>query len=211
MKEEIQKTQRWLSLENYDGEIWKPIVGYEGIYEVSNIGRVKRLAYDEYLYKSGKFPYKRHHKDKIIKGSKSIYGYYIVSLTKNRECLHKLVHRLVAKAFIPNPNNLPFINHKDEYPMNNRVENLEWCTPLYNTRYGGGIERNVKSRAESKKGWKRVFQYDLDGNFIASYESLNEVERKNGFKSISISNSCHGNNKKSVLPLKQKNPFLMET
>lgn len=197
MKEYIQKTKEWLLINDSEGELWKPIAGYEGIYEVSNLGRVKRLAYSEKIYKSGVYPYVRQHADKILKGSISkSHGYYVVTLTKNGESKHYLCHRLVAEAFIPNPDNLPFINHKDETRLNNRADNLEWCTPLYNTRYGDAILRSVNSRAKSKKGWKRVFQYDIYGNFIASYESINEVEKKNGFKSISISNSCHKYNTK---------------
>lgn len=191
----LQETKRWLSLENYESEVWKPIVGYEGIYEVSNYGRVKRLAYVEHLLKSGIYPYERHYNDRILKGSISkVHGYHVTTLMKDGIQKHHLSHRLVAEAFIPNPNNYPFINHKDETRLNNKVDNLEWCTPLYNTRYGGGIQRGTEARRKSKKGWKRVFQYSINGDFIASFESLNEAERTTGFKSISISNSCHSNN-----------------
>lgn len=195
MEQGIQKTKRWLSIEDYDGEVWKDVVGFEGIYKVSNYGRVKRLAYRESLLKCGIYPYERFHNEKILKGSISkCHGYYVVSLTKDSICKHYLCHRIVAEAFIPNPNNYPFINHKDEITINNNADNLEWCTPLYNTRYGGGIERRLKSWNENKKCWKRVFQYDTAGNFIESYESLNEAANRNGFSSISISNSCSKNN-----------------
>lgn len=191
----IQNTERWLSLEDYDREEWRPVVGYEGIYEVSSYGRVKRLPYEEHLAKNGIYPYTRSHKEKIMKGSVNTgIGYYVVSLTKDGECKHMLCHRLVAEAFIPNPENYPFINHKDEIPLNNMVENLEWCTPLYNTRYGGGIQRREEAKKKSRKGWKRVFKYSVYGEFIAAYDSMNDAARKDSVHSLQISSSCHGMN-----------------
>lgn len=112
-------------------EIWKPVVEYEGLYEVSNLGNV-------YSYKS----------DRNLKQSKDSNGYIRISLYKDGKATGTLVHRLVAEAFIPNPNNYPIINHKDENPSNNDVENLEWCTYEYNNNYG---TRN-KRISEANKG-----------------------------------------------------------
>ena len=95
-------------------------------------------------------------------------------------------HRFVAELFIPNPNNLPQINHKNEIKTDNRVENLEWCDNKYNINYGSGIIRRAQSLS------KTVYQYTKDGQFVAKYPSLSEVERQLGYKKQSISNCCKG-------------------
>lgn len=100
-------------------EIWLDVQGYEGIYQVSNLGRVKRIY---------------NKSEKIIEGT-LVFGYRIVALYKNRVKSLKRVHRLVAEAFIPNPQNYPHINHKDWNPNNNCVDNLEWCTDQYNNAH----------------------------------------------------------------------------
>lgn len=115
-------------------EEWRDIKGYEGIYQVSNLGNIKALKRKR---KNG-LVYKEH----LMKSYDARGGYKRImlcddSMNKNRF----MVHRLVAMAFIENPNNLPQINHKDENPKNNNVENLEWCTCKYNQNYGGRIER----------------------------------------------------------------------
>lgn len=110
-------------------EVWKPIKGFEGKYEVSNLGRVKSLP--KYTYSRG---YPQLRKEKILKpryvGRKRCYA----AVALNDGHSYK-VHRLVAQTFIPNPDNLPLVNHKDENPYNNRVDNLEWCTNQYNCQY----------------------------------------------------------------------------
>lgn len=107
-----------------DREEWKDIKGYEGIYQISNMGRVKSLS-------NGKYK-----KEKIRKYRKDKDGYLQLNLHKNNVMTTFKVHRLVAEAFIPNPHNLPQVNHKDEDKTNNRVDNLEWCTVEYNNNYG---------------------------------------------------------------------------
>ena len=104
-------------------EEWRDIIGYEGLYQVSNLGRVK-----SFLYYNGT-------NERIIKPIQLKNGYYNISLSKNKINKKEYIHRLVAKAFIPNPNNYPIINHKDENPSNNCVNNLEWCTQKYNMNY----------------------------------------------------------------------------
>ena len=118
-------------------EIWENIEGYEGQYQISNYGRVKS-------FKNGK--------EQIIKGNINQKGYCIVDLYKNKEKKHFQVHRLVAKAFIPNPNNYPIVNHKDENPSNNRVDNLEWCTPKYNSNYGNIKEKQRLAKLNKYNG-----------------------------------------------------------
>ena len=108
-------------------EIWKDVPGYEGLYQVSNYGRVLSL----YRY--------RKKSQNILKTFTRKTGYIAVTLQKNGKRETKLVHQLVALCFIDNPNNYPIINHKDENPSNNRVDNLEWCTHKYNSNYGTGF------------------------------------------------------------------------
>ena len=125
-------------------EIWRPIVGYEGLYEVSNTGRVRSL--DRYV----KCDYEKYrlHKGKVLSPGKDKDGYLSVVLSCNGKHKKIAVHRLVAQAFIPNPDDLPIINHKDEDKTNNRVDNLEWCTVKYNMNYG---TRNIRIRETAIK------------------------------------------------------------
>lgn len=125
-------------------EIWRPIVGYEGLYEVSSYGRVRSL--DRYV----KCDYERYrlHKGKVLSPAKDRYGYLSVVLSCNGKHKTITVHRIVAQAFIPNPDNLPEINHRDEDKINNRVDNLEWCTAKYNMNYG---TRNIRIRETAIK------------------------------------------------------------
>lgn len=104
-------------------EEWKNITGYEGLYQVSNLGRVKSLNY------------KGNGTEWILKGYVKKDGYEVVTLMKDGIRKYCRVHRLVALAFLPNPDNLPQINHKDEDKLNNCADNLEWCTGSYNTKY----------------------------------------------------------------------------
>ena len=115
-------------------EIWKDIEGYEGLYQVSNMGRVKSLG------KGG-----THKQVHYLKQAKERCGYLFVALCKKGKVKQFKVHRLVAKAFIPNPNNLSQVNHKDEDKTNNRVDNLEWCDCIYNINYGTAIKRRAKA------------------------------------------------------------------
>ena len=103
-----------------DKQVWKDIKNYEGLYEVSNYGNVRSLKFGKIRY---------------LKPANNGNGYNDVILCKNGQKKHFKVHRLVANAFIENPNNYPQINHKDEDKTNNKVENLEWCDNQYNTRY----------------------------------------------------------------------------
>lgn len=114
-------------------EIWKDIPNFEGIYQVSNLGNVKVL--DRYVNSAIKNNNKVKRKGKLLKQYNK-RGYFQVSLSKNHKRYYFGVHRLVAIAFLPNPNNLTQINHKDENPLNNNLSNLEWCTAKYNCNYG---------------------------------------------------------------------------
>lgn len=106
-------------------EIWKDVEGVFG-YQVSNLGRVRSI-----FSRFGKRAYPR-----IMKGSIDSHGYVQVTISVDGKSKLMFIHRLVAKAFIPNPLNLEMVNHKDENPLNNSVHNLEWCTRSYNNSYG---------------------------------------------------------------------------
>lgn len=129
-------------------EIWKDIPNFEGIYQVSNFGNVKVL--DRYVNSAIKNNTKVKRVGKMLKQYNK-QNYYQVTLTVNNKRTYCKVHRLVALAFIPNPNNFPQVNHKDENTFNNHVENLEWCTAKYNCNYG---TRNSKipNKTSFKKG-----------------------------------------------------------
>lgn len=152
-------------------EIWKDILGYEGLYQVSNFGRVKSLKFG---------------KERILKLIKDKDGYFIVNLYKNKKIKSFRVHRLVAEAFIDNPDNLPQVNHKDENPSNNVVSNLEWCNAKYNINFG------TRSKKVSKKLSKPVLQYTLDGEFVREWKSYSECKR-NGFNHVDM--VCRGKRK----------------
>lgn len=129
-------------------EIWKDIPEYEKIYQVSNLGNVRVL--DRFVNSAIKNNSIVKRKGKILKQYNK-GGYLQVTLTINNKRKYYNVQRLVALAFIPNPNNLPQVNHKDENPLNNNVSNLEWCTAKYNCNYGN---RNSKiyNKTSFKKG-----------------------------------------------------------
>lgn len=165
-------------------ELWKDITGYEGWYQVSNLGRVRSL--DRYVNGNKINCDFQLMKGKILKGTKDKLGYYRVILRRNVTYKAMLVHRLVAEAFIPNPENLPYINHKDENPGNNIVDNLEWCTPQYNVVYGSGVERAAKHK------WRKVIQYDKEGNEIARWDSLKAAAASIGRAQQNISRCCRG-------------------
>lgn len=163
-------------------EEWKNIKGYSN-YMVSNKGRVKSLGrWVNYKNKG-----KRWKKEKIMKPSVDKIGYLLIGLWKNGKQKFFTVHRLVAQAFIPNPNNLPQVNHKDENKENNVVKNLEYCDAKYNNNYGTRLERITNGKCS-----KPVLQYDLNGNFIKEWPSTMEVQRQLGFANTHISRCCKG-------------------
>lgn len=165
-------------------EIWKDIKGYEGWYQVSNLGRVRSL--DRYVNGNGISCDFQFMKGKILKGIPDKLGYIRVNLRRNASYNIRLVHQLVAEAFIDNPDNLPYINHKDEHPENNVVDNLEWCTPKYNVNYGTSIERSSRTK------WRKVIQFDKEGNEIARWDSLKEAAKFIGRAQQNISRCCRG-------------------
>lgn len=146
-------------------EIWKDIKDFIGLYQVSNFGRVKSLKWG---------------KERILKPRKLKCGYFAVILYKDGVTKSYFIHRLVAQAFLPNPNNLPQVNHKNENKTDNRVENLEWCDQKYNCQYSFA---------------KTILQFDKKGNFITEFPSTMEVYKQLGYGKGNISACCNGKRK----------------
>lgn len=173
-------------------EKWKPVVGYEGYYEVSNTGLVKSV--DRIVHHSRTF--ERFQRGNLLNIRTNSTGHYsTVYLSKENKKKHAKVHRLVAEAFIPNPNNYPEVNHKDENKNNNDVSNLEWCTKKYNNNYGtknirGAAHRNYKVIAE--KNSKKVCQLSLTGEIVNQWASLSEIHRELGYSQGNVSMCCNG-------------------
>ena len=166
-------------------EAWKPISGFEGLYEVSDQGRIRSV--DHFVKcNTGK----RFIKGKILKNCDRGNGYAFVTLGKDGKQYNMNVHRAVAEAFIPNPNNLPEINHKDCNPMNPSVYNLEWCDRTYNNHYGNRIEKSAAKRR------KPVLQI-LNGKTIKRWISLSDIGRNTDYTIGNISNCCNGKRKQA--------------
>ena len=162
-------------------EIWKDIKNFEGLYQVSNLGNVKSLNWR----KTGK------PRNLYLKPQNK--GYLQVELVKNGERKSFVVHRLVAEAFLPNPLNLPQINHKDEVKTNNSSENLEWCTTNYNVRYSMELHPNRKHKGEKYN--TPVQQLTLDGNVVKTWRCSRVIFLETGMSDWSISECCRGNRK----------------
>ena len=160
-------------------EVWKDIAGYEGYYQVSNLGSVKSLT----LFK------------KILKPYADKDGYFQVILYKNKTRKLQRVHRLVAQAFIPNENHYPQVNHKDENKQNNCVENLEWCTNDYNIHYGTAIARISQSKM------KKVLQISTTGEIVNKWDSVQEAAKDLGIGRSTLFRRCLSSSK----PRKYKN------
>lgn len=160
-------------------EIWKPIKGYEGLYEVSNYGRVKSLNWNG----KGAVGYMTLRKKNT--------GYLAVLLSKNGVSKYTLVHRLVATAFIPNPENEETINHIDEDKTNNRADNLEWCSRAENIqKYSANHKRTGRP-----KNTFAVLQIDKSGNIVNIWNSVASVHNELNYNNWSISQCCKNKRK----------------
>lgn len=167
-------------------EIFLPVVGYEGLYEVSNYGNVRSLERNEdgHIRNGKKGNY--HRKENMLKKHlKTVKGkqYYDVVLYKGKEHKNKMIHQLEGKAFLPNPENKPFIDHIDTNGLNNILTNLRWCTQKENANNPLTLEKN---RIAHKKQMKPILQYTTDGVFIKEWNSIFEaIEHYNAGGGIS--------------------------
>jgi len=166
-----------------ENEIWKDIEGYEGLYQISNLGNVKSLPK---ILKNNHSKYVS--KEKYLKQSIGKKGYHSVSLSNNKARKWNSIHRLVAIAFIPNLLNLPQVNHKDENKSNNSVSNLEWCTNEYNENYG------TRNQRRSEKLSKRVHQYSKEGELIKNWGSAAKCGEY-GYNKSHVSACCRNESK----------------
>ena len=172
--------------ENLPGEEWKPIKGFEGLYEVSNMGRVLSLErisiHGNMVGGTSYIPVPK----RLLYLNITKRGYVHVILYKNKKRHEYSLHRIVALHFCDGYKHGLVVNHKDENPSNNRADNLEWCTELYNHRYGTAIQRTAESN------WRKVAQYDLAGNLVATYKSAKEAAKVTGYNYISLCDWCRG-------------------
>ncbi|WP_462399780.1 NUMOD4 domain-containing protein [Lacticaseibacillus pantheris] len=178
-------------------EEWKPVKQYEGTYEVSNLGRVRSVD---------RFDTNGHHlRSVVLKPHYNKKGYARVCLSVGNCSRYMQIHRLVALAFIPNPLNLPVVNHKDECPSNNNVTNLEWCTTEYNVNYGTGLQRRSNnprwqkatlvnlskaSKVAHAKARKQVIATNAEGKSTA-FESVRCAAKALDITSSNISRCCN--------------------
>ena len=175
-----------------ENEVWKDIVGYEGLYQVSNLGRVKSLKRKVYAGRNRmRWQYERILSNNKTNGN----GYIVVSLNKESKSKNKYVHRLVAEAFLENPNNYKYINHKDQNTFNNNVNNLEFCTAQYNSTYRDAhIKRGLRFRNNLVNS-KKVYQLDENENIIKEFPSMAEASRELGTNHTSIYACLNGKQK----------------
>lgn len=175
-------------------EIWKDIPGFEQFYQVSNLGRVRSKDHIRNNH---------YYKGKIRKPQNNGHGYLFVMLSINGKHYQRYVHRLVAKAFIPNIHNYSEINHKDEDPSNNKATNLEWCTPKQNSNYGNHRLHLSQSSKQSEqkhiacinngmKTAKPVIQLTLNGKVVKCWESMEQAAKQGGFSTCNIRQCCNG-------------------
>lgn len=183
--------QEFIESIRLEGEEWREIPEWER-YAASTFGRIASLGAP---YLCGERICRR--KPQLLTPRLTNQPpFYLTVLLSNGEGFRRcfLVHVLVARTFIPNPDNLPFINHKDENPRNNRVENLEWCTQKYNCNYGTHNARMAKTISETAYQRKKVVQLSLAGDFISQFVSITKASLSLGVSQSSISRCCRGLN-----------------
>lgn len=169
-------------------EVWKDVKGFEGLYKVSNFGRVKTVAHWYIRHYSDGREEKVWRPARLRKPQKNIHGYMMITLYKNKVDYHKQVHRLVAEAFIPNPNNLEQVNHKNGDKADNRVDNLEWVTRYENAIHAVYTLGKVCSKPPKAVRCKET------GNI---YPSIHEASRQTGCPVMCISDIANCRVKKN--------------
>lgn len=175
-------------------EVWKPVVGYEGLYEVSSLGSVRSVTHTVHVRRKN-YEYDMTVTGKVLVPQKRRHGYLSVWLyghggKAKKDGMQLSVHRLVADAFLPNPNGYTEVNHKDESKANNCAENLEWCTHQQNSVCGTRGKRIGEANKNGKKS-KRIAQYTKDGELVRVFPSLQEASR-NGYSASNVSKCANG-------------------
>lgn len=168
-------------------EIWKPITGYEGYYEVSNLGNVRSIA--RVVNCNG---HPKQTETFVLLPLIDRQGYYKIQLHKDGNVKTFKVHRLVAMAFLPNDNHYRCINHKDEDKGNNCVTNLEWCSHKYNANWGTNPKRVSVRQNKTPSRHRKVSQYTMDGKFIKTFYAASHAARELGVDSSWIIACCRG-------------------
>lgn len=168
-------------------EIWKPVPNYEKMYEASTYGRIRSL---ERLVFNKRWQNYQKRKSVILKPSVSPKGYYTVVFGVNGTRMAHSVHRIIAKTFLPNPDNLPVINHKDGNKLNNNVSNLEWCTQKYNVNYGDALAKRAKSQSKSKKGKHYSVRTEFKPGRISTYNLHKVLCVETGKMYQSVKEAC---------------------
>lgn len=151
---------------------WYDVPNYEGIYKINKNGQVKKVSNNKLM--------------SLCTDRNGYKFYHLTSSSGKRRT--ELQHRLIAKVFLPNPDNFPMINHKDEKPSNNNIDNLEWCTHTYNMNYGGKIAKTIE------KNSKKVYCYFIDGSLDKIYKSTQETS-KDGYEPKHVSDCALGKRK----------------
>lgn len=182
------KDPRWYELEDLPNEVWRDIEGCEGLYQISNYGRVKSL--ERLVSCKGRWGniYTILIKTKIKSVHKNNKGYCMVCLCENGKQKNFLIHRLVAIHFLENNNDYPEVDHNDENKNNNRVTNLVWCDRLYNNTRG--VQSKEGRRKSSKFRMKPVSQFSLDGKLLNSFDGIRLAEEKTGVGNQNICKCC---------------------
>lgn len=175
-----------------ENEIWEDVEGWEGRYKISNLGRLKRCAYVK-KHESGK---RIKMTDKIVTTNYDRKGYIKVTLCEKDKRFTTSIHRLIARAFIPNPENKPHVNHINGKRDDNRIENLEWATAKENIVHSYLVlKRKHNCTGMLNKGGKKIGVYDKDGNLLKEYPSQMQAQRETGINAVNIGQVCRGESK----------------
>lgn len=181
-------SERWMSLENLKGEEWRDVEGFEDHLQISSYGRLKRKrAVVVRSNNCGIYTVK----EKILALQPDSRGYVFKPVAIEGKHYNLNIHRLVAKAFVLNPNGYPDVNHIDENHSDNIYTNLEWCTRKYNSNYGTIKERIKKTRVDRGRT-RKIVLYTYDGKPIKEYDTLDDAGRDLGINSVMIGRCCAG-------------------
>jgi hypothetical protein len=179
--------------QHLENEIWKDVIGFEGIYQVSNKQRIKRIALSKIINNV-----KIDFQERTVKTRLDKKGYVILNLCRNKEKFNTSLHRVVAKAFIPNPENKPQVNHINGIRNDNRIENLEWSTASENVLHSYHILKKIPNAiGKLNRCGKKVAYYDLSGQLKGTFLSTMDAQRSLKISNSNISAVCLGRKNKT--------------